>query len=569
MKKTWHFLYEHIPQQQVEALQQQLQIDKTLVQLLVQRNITTFEQAKKFFRPNVQQLHDPFLMKDMNKAIDFILKAIAEEKKILLYGDYDVDGTTSVACLYLFFQTHFPNAQVSYYIPNRLKDGYGLTQKGVAHILQQNINLVITLDCGIKSADMVAELKTKKIDTIICDHHLPDEHQMPPAIAIVNPKQNDCLYPFKELCACGITFKLITALLEKMQASKKFLNTILDFVALATSADIVPLVDENRIFVVEGIKKINTQPITSIKALKQISRLPQYITNHQLVFALAPRINAAGRMDTPDKAVELFLEKDFDLALQKAAELDDYNKQRKEIDTEMTIDATEIAAIANNNEHSFTTVVFQDNWHKGVLGIIASRLVETYYKPSIVLTKSNNVLVGSARSIPGFNMVEALTQCQHLLLGYGGHFYAAGLQMEERHLISFQQAFEAVAQTIFPQQPTPQIEVNMQIDFIQLNQKYINILQQFQPFGPLNMRPHLQTMQVSIQHIFIVKEKHLKFQVVQNGICLNAIYFGAIEMQKQLEKKVLWNIVYTVDLHTHHDTTELQLSIVDMQEAHN
>jgi single-stranded-DNA-specific exonuclease len=442
-----------------KALQAALKIHPILCNLLVQRGIDTFEKAKQFFRPQLTDLHDPYLMKDMQKAVDRIAKAIASNEKILVYGDYDVDGTTSVATLFQFLREQTQN--IDFYIPHRFKEGYGISTAGIEFAIQNQFDIVISVDCGIKSTELINYAKSKGIDFIICDHHLPDPI-LPDAVAILNPKQIDCTYPNKELCGCGVVFKLISALSTHFNLPAESYLQYLDLVATAIAADIVPIVDENRVLAYYGLQKANDNPSNGIKALLELSKQVAPIRISNLIYAVSPRINAAGRMDDAKKAVQLFLEKDYTQAVAQASLLHQDNLERREADSTITEEALmqieEDAEFANKR----SSVVYQPHWHKGVVGIVASRLIEKYYKPTIVLTRSSeNVLAGSARSVQGFNLYEALHACREHLIGYGGHFAAAGMTLAEDNFEAFKNAFEiAVQERITEAQLTPEIQIN-------------------------------------------------------------------------------------------------------------
>ena len=417
MKKRWTILNPQEPD--ITSLFTSLRIHKAICKMLVQRGINTFEKAKSWFRPQLSDLHSPWLMKDMQAAVSRIKTAMALNEKILVFGDYDVDGTTSVACMYRFLISVYPN--VDFYIPHRYREGYGVSKLGIDHAKANNFSLIISLDCGIKSTNLITYAKTIDIDFIVCDHHLPDA-QLPPAVAILNPKQNDCNYPYKELCGCGVGLKLIQALCETWQLPDNAWMQFLDLTATAIAADIVPVTGENRILAFHGLKRVNENPCMGIKALMQLAGLQKEIHITNLVFVIAPRINAAGRMDDAKKAVQLFIETDYNNALAFAEMLQDDNLDRREADSSITEEA--LAIITDNAEflNRKTTVVYRDHWHKGVVGIVASRLIESFYRPTVVLTKSGDIVSGSARSVPGFNLYEAIHACRESLLGYGGNY---------------------------------------------------------------------------------------------------------------------------------------------------
>ncbi|MCC6288819.1 MAG: single-stranded-DNA-specific exonuclease RecJ, partial [Chitinophagaceae bacterium] len=421
-----------------------LKIHPALCDILAQRNIANYEEAKSYFRPQLSSLHNPFLMKDMNKAVNRLLAAFKSNEKILVFGDYDVDGTTAVAIMYQFLQKLYKADNIQFYIPHRYREGYGVSKQGIDFAKQQGITLIISLDCGIKPADLIRYAASIDIDFIVCDHHMPDA-ELPPAVAILNPKQKDCSYPYKELCGCGVGFKLITALALHFQLPNEEYYCYLDLVTTAIAADIVPITGENRILAFHGIKKVNENPSVGIKALIELSgfkKAMMHITN--LVFVIAPRVNAAGRMDDAKKAVQLFIEKDYKKALVFAEELHNDNDNRKEADSSITEQALEIIQSSDILLKRKSTVVYQPHWHKGVVGIVASRLIEKYYRPTIVLTQSGELVAGSARSVPGFNLYEAIHECREHLLGYGGHFAAAGMTLLPENVEAFSLKFEAV-----------------------------------------------------------------------------------------------------------------------------
>ena len=424
MQKRWNILpYDN---DKVNALLSALTINKNICKILTQRGVDDFEKAKDYFRPKLSQLHSPWLMKDMEKAVTRIEQAFESNENILVYGDYDVDGTTSVALMYQFLKDLYPN--VDYYIPHRYKEGYGVSKKGIDFAKENNFTLIVSLDCGIKSVDLIGYAKDLGIEFVVCDHHLPDE-KLPPAVAILNAKQKDCNYPFKELCGCGVGFKLIQAIADKQKLPSETYLKYLDLVATAIAADIVPINDENRILAYYGLERVNENPCVGIKALMQLAAVKETMTISNLVFVIAPRINAAGRMDDAKKAVQLFIAKEFDEAMDVAKLLHIDNTDRREVDTSITAEALSIIENSNEAITKKSTVVYREHWHKGVVGIVASRLIESYYRPTIVLAKSGDCIAGSGRSVKGFNLHEAIYQCREHLLGFGGHFAAAGLTM--------------------------------------------------------------------------------------------------------------------------------------------
>jgi single-stranded-DNA-specific exonuclease len=471
--------------EKVQALQNALQIDEIIATLLVQRGIETFEQAKTFFRPTLEDLHNPYLMKDMDKAVFRIEKAIANNENILVFGDYDVDGTTAVSLVSSYLRSFYPN--VATYIPDRYNEGYGISYLGIDYAEDNDVSLIIALDCGIKSIDHVNYAKAKNIDFIICDHHRPGDI-LPDAIAVLDPKREDCSYPYDELCGCGVGFKLIQALAENRNQTIQDLLPYLDLVATAIAADIVPITGENRVLAKFGLEVINANPRPGIKALIQNVK-KKVLTITDVVFIVAPRINAAGRVKHGNEAVALLTEYNLEQAEQFASEIEQHNSDRKELDKQITKEAL-LQIEENNEQNRFSTVVYQENWHKGVIGIVASRLVEKYYRPTIVFTKSGDKLAASARSVKDFDVYNALEACAEHLEQFGGHMYAAGMTLKEENYENFKNAIEnEVKKTIPPDLLIPEISVDLEMNFSDLDEKFMRILKQFEPFGPENMTP--------------------------------------------------------------------------------
>ncbi len=562
MEKRWNVI--NADSEKLSALKESLKIHPILCELLVQRGIDTFEAAKKFFRPEINHLHDPWLMKDMRKAVNRIKDAFTQQQKILVFGDYDVDGTTSVATLYQFLHKLTP--LVDYYIPHRYKEGYGVSKIGIDFAKENGFDLIISVDCGIKSTDLITYAKQLGMDFIICDHHLPDAI-LPPAIAILNPKQIDCEYPFKELCGCGVVLKLITAIAQELELPAESYLQYLDLVATAIAADIVPIVDENRTLAYFGLQKVNDNPCAGLKALMELAKqtIPMRITN--LVFAVAPRINAAGRMDDAKKAVQLFIEKEYDQALAIGALLQQDNLDRREADTYITEEA--LAQIEQDPHHisKRSSVVFQPHWHKGVVGIVASRLIEKHYKPTIVLTQSGEVITGSARSVIGFNLYEALHACREHLLGYGGHFAAAGMTMALEQLEAFKLAFEkAVAERITEAQLTPEIVINAELPIDQINMQFYTIIAQMEPFGPDNMRPIFIAKNVyDTGYSKIVKEAHISFNVTQGKSNIRGIGYNMPEHIKIVKSGKPFDLVFQLQLNEWQGNQSVQMQIIDIK----
>ncbi|QEC67611.1 single-stranded-DNA-specific exonuclease RecJ [Panacibacter ginsenosidivorans] len=560
MQKRWNIKKEN--EQDSATLSKALKIHPALCKILVQRGFNTFDKAKSFFRPQLSDLHAPWLMKDMRLAVQRIEGAINNKENILVFGDYDVDGTTAVACMYRFLKNQYSN--VEFYIPHRYREGYGVSKAGIDFAKENNFTLIISLDCGIKSVDLITYAKTLGIDFIVCDHHLPDI-EVPPAVAILNPKQKDCNYPYKELCGCGVGFKLIQALCETWQLPDTYFLEFLDLVATAIAADIVPVTGENRVLAFYGLKKVNENPCTGIKALLKLAAQEKEVHITNLVFIVAPRINAAGRMDDAKKAVQLFIENDFDKALEYAEMLHNDNTDRREADSNITEEA--LAIIQNDVSliNRKTTVVYRDHWHKGVVGIVASRLIESYYRPTIVLTKSGDIVAGSARSVPGFNLYEAIHACRQSLLGYGGHFAAAGMTLLEENVKAFADKFEEVVHnTITEESLIPEIVIDAAINFRDITQTFYSIILQMEPFGPGNMRPVFITRNAGETGFSkVVKEKHVRFVARQDGITLTGIGFNLAEKFHLLQKDKPFDIVYTLDMNEWNGQQSLQLRVID------
>ncbi len=559
MEKRWNIL--KADSATVAALQEQLKISPILCELLVQRGIVDFDAAKKFFRPQIEHLHSPWLMKDMKKAVERIQTAFNKEEKILVYGDYDVDGTTSVATLFQFLKELSPN--IDYYIPHRYKEGYGISKIGIDFAKEHGFDLIISVDCGIKSTELISYAKELGMDFVICDHHLPDPI-IPPAVAILNPKQLDCTYPFKELCGCGVVFKLITALAETYQLPSESYLQYLDLVMTAIAADIVPVVDENRTLSFFGLQKINENPCNGLKAILEQSKQNLPIKMSSLVFTVSPRINAAGRMDDAKKAVQLFIEKDLTNARAIASLLQQDNLDRREADSTITEEA--LAQIENDPNHTQkkSSVVFQAHWHKGVVGIVASRLIEKHYKPTIVLTQNGDIVSGSARSVQGFNLYEALHACREHLLGYGGHFAAAGMTLSIDRLEDFKDAFEkAVSERITPEQMVPEILINAQLPLDQISMQFFQIIAQMEPFGPENMRPIFLAKNVrDTGYSKLVKEAHISFNITQGNNSVRGIGYNMPEKIDIVKSGKPFDVVFQLQLNEWQGTQSVQLQVL-------
>ncbi|WP_299217306.1 single-stranded-DNA-specific exonuclease RecJ [uncultured Dokdonia sp.] len=550
----------------VQTLSQSLQIDTTIAQLLIQRGIDSYDKAKQFFRPSLDDLHDPFLMKDMDKAVHRIEQAIAQGENILVFGDYDVDGTTSVALVSSYLKTIHP--MIATYIPDRYAEGYGVSYMGIDYASDNDITLIIALDCGIKAIDKVAYAKEKGIDFIICDHHRPGP-QLPDAVAVLDPKRDDCEYPYDELCGCGVGFKLISALSRKRNQPFSELHPYLDLVATAIGADIVPITGENRILAYYGLKVINTAPRAGFKAIiQQLKKDTLTITD--VVFIIAPRINAAGRMKHGNHAVTLLVENDAETAQQYASEIEQYNADRKDADKSITEEAL-IQIEKNKEAYRKTTVVYQEDWHKGVIGIVASRLIETYYRPTLVFTKSGDKLAASARSVKGFDVYNALHECEEFIEQFGGHKYAAGLTLKEENYEAFKQRFEEVVNASCEERLLiPEITIDAKIDLQDITSKFYRILKQFAPFGPGNMTPTFMTenlVDTGYGKKVGADETHLKVTVTQNnkGKKIGGIGFGIGDAYDLISNKKPFSAAYVLDENAWNGEVHLQLRIKDIK----
>ena len=548
----------------VQQLSKDLSIDDTLSKLLIQRGISTFEEAKKFFRPSLEELHDPFLLKDMNLAVSRIEKAIASNENILIYGDYDVDGTTSVSLVASYLKTI--TTSISTYIPDRYDEGYGISYQGIDFAADNNFSLIIALDCGIKAIDKVAYATKKKVDFIICDHHKPGP-KIPEAVAVLNPKRVDCSYPYDELCGCGVGFKLVQALASKRGQTIEDLTQYLDLVAIAIAADIVPITGENRVLTYFGLQVINSNPRNGIKAIIQEVH-KKVLTITDVVFIIAPRINAAGRIKHGNAAVELLTEANFEQALEFAKAINQYNTERRVLDAQITKEAL-LQIEENKEKEQFTSVVFNETWHKGVIGIVASRLIETYYRPTLVFTKSGNKLAASARSVKGFDVYEALEQCSEFIEQFGGHKYAAGLTLDPEMYTAFKNKFEEVVKnTIDRELLIPEITIDASLELSDISPKFFRILQQMGPFGPQNMKPVFSTTAVrdnGYGKTVGADKSHLKLNIIYGADkkTYNAIGFGLGNKMKFIQNN--FDIAYSLDENEWNGRTSLQLLLKDIK----
>lgn len=549
-------------------IQEALNIHPALCRMLAQRGVSDFDTAKTFFRPELSHLHDPFLMKDMQQAVQRITDAIEWHERILVYGDYDVDGTTSVSVVYSFLRSQY-EGDLGYYIPHRYREGYGVSKEGIDYAKEHGYTLMITLDCGIKSYDLIKYAQSLGIDVIVCDHHTPDK-QIPPAVAILNPKQEDCNYPYKELSGCGIGFKLVTALATKWGLPEDSYLQYLDLVATSIAADIVPIDGENRVLAFYGLKKVNEDPSLGIKTLMELAEVKKNMTISDLVFVIGPRVNAAGRMDDAKKAVELFTETDPQKTYEHAEALKSDNEDRREVDKSTTEEALALIQGDSKQSQKRSTVLYQEHWHKGVVGIVASRLIDHFYRPTIVLTKSNDKVSGSARSVTGFNIYDAIHECRDLLENYGGHFYAAGMTMNPNNVDAFINRFEeVVSDSITPDLLVPEIEIDAELKLTDITQSFYNILKQYAPFGPANMRPVFMTRHVLDYKGYskVVKDMHIKFCVHQHGgFVMDGIGFGMVD-KFDVVNSGPFDIVYTIHENDYRGNVNLQMRVIDIRPA--
>ena len=555
----------------VAQLSAELGIDGVLAELLVQRGVKTFEDARSFFRPRLEDLHDPFLMKDMDKAVERLHQAITSDERILVYGDYDVDGTTAVAQVYSFVKKFTP--KVSFYIPDRYDEGYGLSYKALDWAGDNGVDLVITLDCGIKAIDKVEYARTKGIEVIICDHHLPED-ELPAAVAILDPKREDCHYPYDDLCGCGVGFKLVQGYVQKYKLDPSVLEPLLDLQVVSIASDLVSMTGENRILAHFGLKRLNENPRQGLLAMINLSKLePGHVTIDDIVFKIGPRINAAGRMESGRLAVELLTATDEKTALRIGDEINENNNERKSIDREITQQALEMVANGTALETENVTIVYNPTWNKGVVGIVASRLVEAYYKPTVVLTKSNGFITGSARSVSGFDLYASIESCADLLENFGGHVYAAGLTMKKEHLEEFcRRMNKFVSGNITREELTPVVDIDAKLNFSQITPKFVRILKQFQPFGPGNNNPVFLTEDVydaGNGRKVGAGGVHLKLDLMQESQPyrqIAAIGFNMSEFYEHIKAGNPIDICYSIVENFYRGSSTIQLRLKDMRE---
>lgn len=564
MQKRWFFEGGY-DQGAVASLQNEINVPESIATLLVQRGVKTEEEAKAFFRPKISDLHDPYLMQDMDKAITRLVQAIDLKEPILIYGDYDVDGTTSVATVYGFLSDIYD--QIAYYIPDRYKEGYGVSKAGIDHAAENGFKLIITLDCGIKAVEQVHRAKSKGIDVIICDHHRPGD-ELPQAVAVLDPKREDCQYPYNELSGCGVGFKLLQAFCIDQKIELEELFQYLDLLAVSIASDIVPITGENRTLAYFGLKKLNQQPRPGLEALVNLCKSRKVLTITGIVFGIGPRINAAGRMDHAGSAVDLLLAKTLDEAETMATSIDLKNDERRNFDSSITEEALDMIATSEDMMNAKSTVLFKNDWHKGVIGIVASRCIEKFYKPTIILTESNDKVTGSARSVDGFDVYEAIAECSELLDQYGGHKYAAGVTMDASNVEAFRDKFEqVVSKNITEEQMIPVIKIDTVIFLDEINDRFYDIVSKMAPFGPKNMQPVFVAENVYATNARLLKGEHLKFKVKQDGtdVTFDAIGFGLGEYYDLVDCGMRFHLSFTIEENDYRGVKSLQLMIKDIK----
>lgn len=551
-----HFKWNYTPptteqSNAAKELGDKLGMSPTLASLLIRRGITTESAAKRFFRPQLADLINPFLMKDMDAAVDRLNDAMGHKERILVYGDYDVDGCTAVALVYKFLRQFYSN--IDYYIPDRYDEGYGVSKKGIDYAAETCVKLIIILDCGIKAIEEITYAKQRGIDFIICDHHVPDE-TMPPAVAILNPKRPDDSYPFKSLCGCGVGFKFMQAFAKNNNIPFSRLVPLLDFCAVSIAADLVPVIDENRILAFHGLKQLNQNPSLGLKAIIDICGLNgRELSMSDIIFKIGPRINASGRMENGKKSVDLLVEREYSLALNQAKHIDEYNEQRKDVDRQMTEEANQIVARLESQKHQSSIVLYDEHWKKGVIGIVASRLTEIYFRPTVVLTRDENLATGSARSVAGFDVYAAIKSCRDLLLNFGGHTYAAGLTMKWSDVKEFRKRFQAyVEEHIEPEQREAILDIDAVIDFKDITKKLHSDLKRFAPFGPANPKPIFCTLDVydfGTSKVVGREQEHIKLELVdsKSNNVMNGIAFGQSASARYIKSKRSFDIAYTIE----------------------
>ena len=571
MHFKWNYKYPTPEEEQAaKELGEKLNMSPILTLLLIRRGITTESAAKRFFRPQLADLINPFLMKDMDIAVDRLNDAMGRKERILVYGDYDVDGCTAVALVYKFLLQFYSN--IEYYIPDRYDEGYGVSKKGIDYAKEQGVKLIIILDCGIKAIDEIAYAKEQGIDFIICDHHVPDE-KLPDAVAILNPKREDDPYPFKDLCGCGVGFKFMQAFAKNNGIPFSRLIPLLDLCAVSIAADIVPVVDENRILAFHGLKQLNQNPSIGLKAIIDICGLNnRELSMSDIIFKIGPRINASGRMENGRESVDLLVEKDLGMALRMAKHINEYNEQRKDIDKQMTEEANQIVARLENQKHQSSIVLYDENWKKGVIGIVASRLTEIYFRPTVVLTRDGDYATGSARSVTGFDIYSAIKSCRHLLVNFGGHTYATGLTLKWDRIKEFRMAFQQyVDDHILPEQTEANLKIDSVIDFKDITKRLHNDLKKFSPFGPGNPKPLFCTLNVydyGTSKVVGREQEHIKLELVdsKSSNVVKGIAFGQSASARYIKSKCSFDIAYTLEDNVFKHNA-IQLQIEDIRPA--
>ena len=573
MNYKWNY-EEPTPEQNAAAakLSEEIGVSQTLCLLLVKRGITTAEDARAYFRPQLQALHDPFLMRDMDRAVNRLNQAMGNREKVMIYGDYDVDGCTAVALVYRFLQQFY--SELDYYIPDRYEEGYGVSIQGVDYAHETGVKLIIVLDCGIKAIDEIAYAKKLGIDFIICDHHVPDD-ELPPAIAILNAKRKDATYPFKDLSGCGVGFKFMQAFAISNGIAFSQLIPLLDLVAVSIASDIVPIMGENRILAFHGLRQLSQNPSVGMKAVIDLCGMSgRDITMADIIFKIGPRINASGRMQNGKASVSLLVERNYQKALEQARQINQYNEERKELDKKMTEEAQELVKNTPDMENQSCIVIYNEDWHKGVIGIVASRLTETFYRPAVVLTRSDDLVTGSARSVSGFDVYKAIQSCADLMVNFGGHTYAAGLSLKVEDVEEFKTRFEEyVAKNIESETVTPNINVDAVIPFSEINRKFYSDLKRMRPFGPENEKPRFCTKQVydyGTSKVVGHNQEHIKLELVDNtsNQVMNGIAFGQSSEARYIKTKHSFDIVYTIEENSYRKG-ELQLIIEDIRAKEN
>lgn len=569
MKNRW--IYNRVgtaDEEKASVLAKELNISQVLAQLLVKRGITEEKEAKAFFKPQLKDLYDPFLMRDMDVAVARLNEAMGKKERILIYGDYDVDGTTAVSLVYKFIRQYYSN--VDYYIPDRYNEGYGVSKQGIDYAYDTDVKLIIVLDCGIKAVEEITYAKEKGIDFIICDHHVPDD-VLPPAVAILNAKQKDNTYPYTDLSGCGVGFKFMQAFAIDNNIEFSNLTSLLDLVAVSIAADIVPVMGENRILAYHGLRQLNSNPSVGLKAIIDVCGLTSKELNMgDIMFKIGPRINASGRIQNGKEAVDLLIEKDISVAVSKAEQINQYNETRKDLDKSMTEEANNIVERLEGLEQRRSIVLYNEEWHKGVIGIVASRLTEVYHRPAVVLTRTDDMATGSARSVSGFDVYKAVEHCKDLLENFGGHTYAAGLSMKAENVEEFSRRFEQyVSENILPEQTTAIINIDAEINFKEINHKFFSDLKKFSPFGPYNTKPVFCTHNVydyGTSKVVGKGQEHIKMELVDNksNNIMNGIAFGLSEHVKYIKTKRSFDICYTIE-ENNYKKGETQLLISDIK----